>query len=42
MKSQHSIFKWVGVLVLLLIFLNSVVTSPLVYAQGEVSLNKRK
>ncbi|KXK12866.1 MAG: hypothetical protein UZ14_CFX002002104 [Chloroflexi bacterium OLB14] len=36
MKSQNSIFKWIGVSVLLLIFLNSIVTSPSVYAQGEI------
>jgi|GEM_PF-2195124 hypothetical protein len=37
MKSQHSISKWVSFSVLLLIFLNSIFTSPLAHAQGEVT-----
>jgi hypothetical protein len=37
MKSQHSIFKWIGVLVVPFIFINTLFASPLVYAQGENS-----
>jgi hypothetical protein len=36
MKAKSSILKWISFSVLLLIVLNSVIASPLVYAQGEI------